>query len=141
VGVPEGYYPDLTNCNAYCKCTGTAAPSRYEVVNKGLYWDHKEASAPYLSGNWGKGGAWGTKGGITVHKDGGMSWEGIQRPPSCGPPQTCDGPNDNKAHPYNNCKQFFQCSKGAAAKLQNCPNGLLFNGKICDWPYNVNCRI
>merc|ERR1712100_529768 len=61
-----------TRCDAYCKCTGTAAPSRYEIVNTGQYYDHHNDYS-YLPGKWGKdggNGAYGTTGGIPVHKNG-----------------------------------------------------------------------
>jgi len=43
--------------------------------------------------------------------------------------------------PYNGCKQFYQCSNGAAHPVQSCPPGLLFNVNMnaCDWDYNVSC--
>ena len=62
VGIPVGYYPDLTNKNAYCYCTGTAAPSRYERCNAGLVWDN--FGTAWLGGKdssgaaYGKGGSW-----------------------------------------------------------------------------------
>ncbi|CAB9503895.1 von Willebrand factor type D protein [Seminavis robusta] len=37
--LPAGYYPDPTDCSAYCFCTGSAAPSRWEQVVPGLVWD------------------------------------------------------------------------------------------------------
>jgi hypothetical protein len=36
----KGYYPDPTNCNAYCHCSGGADPSWWETVaTKELIWD------------------------------------------------------------------------------------------------------
>jgi len=67
-GIPDGYYPDLTNKDGYCKCTGTSAPSRYERCPNGLKWD--TVSWAYLTGNdpsgsaLGYGGLWATIGGI-----------------------------------------------------------------------------
>ena len=43
--LPTGYYPDSTDCTAYCFCTGSAAPSRWEQVSPGLVWD------PYCGGS------------------------------------------------------------------------------------------
>jgi len=144
-GVPEGYYPDLTNCMGYCKCTGTAAPSRYEVVGHNLYYDHKEASAAYLPGIWGKdggNGAHGTHGGIPTGQDGRMSWEGTLRPPgTCGPGWECDGPNDNKTHPYDACKSFFQCINGSPQQLQHCGAGTKYDGSICNHEWAVTCQV
>mmetsp|Transcript_2588 Transcript_2588/g.4173 ORF Transcript_2588/g.4173 Transcript_2588/m.4173 type:complete len:454 (-) Transcript_2588:298-1659(-) len=39
--VPVGYYPDAADCSAYCFCTGTSAPSRWERVHPApaLLWD------------------------------------------------------------------------------------------------------
>jgi len=63
-GIPAGYYPDLTNCNSYCKCTGTVASSRYETCNAGLEWDtHQQGTNQYLPGNFGNDGLGGTNGG------------------------------------------------------------------------------
>jgi len=67
-----GYYPDLTNKNGYCYCTGTAAPSRYELCPNGLHWD--SVTWAYLDGSdvdgtsLGSGGYWGTIGKIFVHR-------------------------------------------------------------------------
>lgn len=38
IGV-SGYYCDTDRPNAYCFCTGTAAPSRYDNCHSGLLWD------------------------------------------------------------------------------------------------------
>merc|ERR1712238_608184 len=66
-GVPPGFYPDLTRCDAYCKCTGKQAPSEYMIVDQKLEWDtHQQGTNYYLKGVWGNqkdGGAWGTNGG------------------------------------------------------------------------------
>lgn len=82
-GVPAGYYPDLTNCNSYCKCTGTTASSRYETCLSGLVWDSfGQGINKYLESPYGKNGAWGTNGGICQWA-GQMSNKGKQRPGNC----------------------------------------------------------
>jgi hypothetical protein len=146
IGVPVGYYPDLTRCDAYCYCTGGAEPSRYEIVNVGNLYDHKLASASYLAGKWGKddgNGAWGTTGGIPVSDKGGMSVEGGERPPGCAPEQTCDGPNDNSFHPWNECTEYYQCGNGIAYQIMKCNPPLLFDEKIsgCNDPDKVDCKV
>merc|ERR1712183_83797 len=147
VGVPTGYYPDLTRCDAYCWCTGTAAPSNYVIVNVGEYYDPKPGNYHYLEGKFGKDngdGAYGTNGGIPVHINGGMSYEGTLRPPgTCGPAQYCSGPNDNGFHPWDSCTKYYQCSNGVAFQPQPCGAGTLFNSRTngCDFPYNVDCEI
>ncbi|CAB9509711.1 ECF subfamily RNA polymerase sigma-24 subunit [Seminavis robusta] len=42
---PLGYYPDPSDCQAYCYCTGGEQPSRWEQVISGLVWD------PYCGGS------------------------------------------------------------------------------------------
>eukprot|EP00665_Eupelagonemidae_sp_cell47_P016544 gene16544-biopygen2066 len=87
-GVPEGYYPDLSNCHSYCKCTGTIAPARYETCQHGLLWDtHAQGNNEYLPGNWGKqggNGLHGTNGGVCNYADASLgapiTVEGKQRP-------------------------------------------------------------
>lgn len=142
-GVPAGYYPDLDNCNAYCKCTGTTAPSRYEIVNTGLEWDNfqQEESNYYLPGVYGKDGAWGTNGG-GAGRPSDMSLEGRNRPPQCGPKQDCPT-GSYKPQPWNHCQQFFTCNNGKSGPVQSCGSGLLFRADlgICDWPANVKCTI
>jgi hypothetical protein len=72
-GIPDGYYPDLTNKDGYCKCTGTASPSRYEKCPNGLVWD--TVSWAYLTGNdpsgfaLGYGGLWATIGGVCNYEN------------------------------------------------------------------------
>ena len=39
----------------------------------------------------------------------------------------------------NECNAFFQCANGIQFENQYCPEGLLFNGEVCDWPNNVEC--
>jgi len=147
IGVPVGYYPDLTRCDAYCYCTGTAAPSRYEIVNVGNLYDHKQASSSYLNGKWGKNGgddgAYGTTGGIPVSDKGGMSVEGGKRPPGCTTEQTCDGPNDYSFHAWNGCAQYYQCAAGVAYQLMSCGPGTLFDESFsgCNTAALVNCSI
>jgi len=70
-GIPAGYYPDLTNKHAYCKCTGTSAPSGYNVCGGGTVWDGFPSnwgtyvSGPDVSGTpLGADGYWGTNQGI-----------------------------------------------------------------------------
>ena len=146
-GVPAGYYPDLNNCNAYCKCTGTTAPSRYEIVNTGLEWDNfqQEGSNYYLPGQMGKDGAWGTNGG-GAGRPSDMSLEGRLRPggpdgKTCGPKQTCPS-GSYKSQPWDNCTKWYTCNNGKSGPVQNCPGGLLFRADlgICDWAANVKCN-
>ena len=146
-GVPAGYYPDLNNCNAYCKCTGTTAPSRYEIVNTGLEWDNfqQEGSNYYLPGQMGKGGAWGTNGG-GAGRPSDMSVEGRLRPggpdgKTCGPKQTCPS-GSYKSQPWDNCTKWYTCNNGKSGPVQKCPGGLLFRADlgICDWAANVKCN-
>merc|ERR1719149_178221 len=91
-GMPDGYYPDLTNCNGYCKCTGTVASSTWQVCYPSvLLWDtHQQGtSISYLPGNFGQDGLWGTNGG-------GCGWPsqmsnlGQQRPSCNGNPAVTD---------------------------------------------------
>jgi choice-of-anchor A domain-containing protein len=145
IGVPVGYYPDLTRCDAYCYCTGTAAPSRYEIVNVGNLYDHKLASASYLNGKWGKNGgngAYGTTGGIPVSDKGGMSVEGTKRPPGCAPVQTCNK-GETKFKAWNQCKEYYQCVNGISYPTQKCGTGTLFDEKIsaCNHDWAVDCKI
>jgi len=140
-GVPVGYHPDLTNCNAYCWCSGTAAPSRYEIVNTGLEWDNMAGSASYLPGKWGKNGAWGTTGG-NPGRDTDMSLEGRKRPPQCGPKQTCPA-GSYQSQPWNKCKQWYTCVNGNAGPVRDCGDQQLFDKKlqICNWESSVKCNI
>jgi hypothetical protein len=139
VGVPWGYYPDLTRCDAYCYCTGDASPSRYEIIDSNLEWDtHQQGSnIYYLEGVYGKNGAWGTNGGAQ-----GWPWQmskkGRDRPPNCGGP-TC--PN-KKTQPWNMCKEYYTCNNQLAGPIYACAPGLLFDYKNqrCDWPASVNCE-
>jgi len=83
-GIPAGYYPDLTNKDSYCKCTGTKAPSRRETCPNGLQWDTVQWA--YIDGNdptgnaLGSGGLWGTIGGV-CNWDYGVSNQTTDRPP------------------------------------------------------------
>jgi len=72
--VPAGYYPDLNDCQSYCKCTGTHTPSRYETCLHGLYYDplrwnnargvrRRKKGSKWLGGGWGRGTYWGSNGG------------------------------------------------------------------------------
>merc|ERR1712224_1108186 len=146
-GVPSGYYPDLTRCDAYCFCTGTAAPSRYEIVVEHTYWDHKIPGMSYLNGKYGKdegNGAYGTEGGQVVHINGGMSNEGTQRPPgTCGPRQTCRGPNDNNWYPWDSCRSFYRCVNGSPQQVQPCGVNTLWDTRYstCNHANQVNCEI
>jgi len=83
-GVPLGYYPDLSRCDAYCFCSGSEVPSTYSIVASGLLWDTHAQGAlnSYLDGVWGENGAWGTNGGGAVFPLR-LSAEGQQRPPQC----------------------------------------------------------
>ena len=38
------------------------------------------------------------------------------------------------------CNKFYQCNAGHRYPDQVCPEGLLFNGEVCDWPENVDCQ-
>merc|ERR1712241_194043 len=86
-GIPAGYYPDLTNCNSYCKCTGTTSSARYETCNSGLQWDSFQQGTvvnEYLPAPYGEGDAWATNGGA-CGRDYDMSSEARKRPPgTCG---------------------------------------------------------
>ena len=42
------------------------------------------------------------------------------------------------AHPTM-CNAFYQCAHGHRFPDQYCPDNLLFNGKVCDYPENVKC--
>lgn len=130
VGVPWGYYPDLSRCDAYCYCTGTEAPSRYEIIDTGLEWDtHQQGpNIKYLAGVYGKNGAWGTNGGAQ-----GWPWQmstlGRNRPGGdgvCGGP-TCPSNNKNKTQPWNDCKSYYTCNNGNAGPIQNCGGGTLYD--------------
>ena len=39
------------------------------------------------------------------------------------------------------CNAYFQCAHGHQYPDQFCPDGLLFNGEVCDHPQNVTCPI
>jgi len=86
-GMPDGYYPDLTNCNGYCKCTGTVASSTWQVCYPSvLLWDtHQQGTNSYLPGNFGQDGLWGTNGGGCGWPSQ-MSNSGGQRPSCNGNP-------------------------------------------------------
>ena len=32
------------------------------------------------------------------------------------------------------CDAYFMCANGFQFPDQYCPNGLMFNGEVCDWP-------
>lgn len=84
----NSYFPDLTNKNSYCKCTGNGSPGRYERVHPAsLCWDSfMQAGLNYLPGNNADGVAYGN-GGLYGTKGGGPTWctsvsaKGKQRPP------------------------------------------------------------
>ena len=38
------------------------------------------------------------------------------------------------------CNAYYQCANGIQFEDQFCPEGLLFNGQVCDWPANVDCN-
>jgi len=69
-GIKSGYYPDLTNKRAYCKCTGTNAPSGYNVCGGGTVWDGFPSNwGTYVNGSLngvkhGKNGYWATNQGV-----------------------------------------------------------------------------
>jgi len=140
-GVPPGFYPDLTRCDAYCKCTGTEAPSEYMIVDQQLEWDtHQQKTNYYLTGVWGdqqEGGAWGTNGGgqCWPHE---MTIQGRDRPPYCGSGPVCP---DKKWHGCDGCSQFYNCATGVASALQKCGSGLLWDESInaCNWPSTFKC--
>jgi len=146
VGVPTGYYPDLTRCDAYCWCTGTEAPSAYTIVNVGEYYDHKPQGRYYLDGQFGKmngNGAYGTNGGIPVHINGGMSAEGITRPPgTCGPAQSCYEAG-RRYYPWDGCTKYYQCNNGSPSQPQSCSPGTLWDSSInsCNHASLVDCEV
>jgi len=137
-GVPAGFYPDLTRCDAYCKCTGTSAPSEYEIILPELEWDTHQQNNVYLDGVWGEDGAWGTDGGGPTW-DWQMSIKGRDRPPNCGGPACAD----KNYHACNGCTQFYNCVTGSASSLSSCAGGTLFNAKgkngYCDFASNMDC--
>ena len=38
------------------------------------------------------------------------------------------------------CNAYYLCANGIQFEDQFCPEGLLFNGQVCDWPANVDCN-
>merc|ERR1712241_20869 len=38
------------------------------------------------------------------------------------------------------CDSFYMCANGIKYPSQKCPDNLLFNGEVCDWPENVDCE-
>lgn len=57
----------------------------------------------------------------------------------------CADPNTDREHLYSDeedCSIFWRCDQDRATSF-NCEAGLIFNGKVCDWPSNSNrekCR-
>lgn len=56
----------------------------------------------------------------------------------------CKDPNTNKEllYPDQDCTIFWRCDQSKPAKF-DCEAGLIFNGKVCDWPANSSrkeCR-
>jgi len=135
-GAPAGFYPDLTRCDAYCKCTGTTAPSEYMIVATGLEWDtHQQGTNYYLEGVWGKGGAWGTNGG-SQGRNYEMSLLGRARPPQCGGENPCTG---TKTQSCDGCTKWHTCNNKLAGPVMACGPGTLWNKSSggCDHAYNV----
>lgn len=71
-----------------------------------------------------------------------------QRPPSADTPSMgepdCEDPNTDRELLFSDqdCTIFWRCDQNKAAKF-DCEAGLIFNGKVCDWPANSNreeCR-
>jgi len=68
-GIKTGYYPDLTDPQSYCYCTGTAAPGQYTTCVATLIWNGFSGSSKFLTTNCpggipcGNGGLFGTNGG------------------------------------------------------------------------------
>ena len=65
--IPPGFYPDLTQKNAYCKCTGTTSSANYQVCNPGTFHEPFLGDGVYLTGTTddgvtplGSGGLYGT---------------------------------------------------------------------------------
>jgi len=139
-GVPVGFYPDLTRCDAYCKCTGTEAPSEYMILNDDLEWDtHQQGTNFYLDGVWGKGGAWGTNGG-GQGRNYEMSALGRDRPPQCGGGNPC---TSEKTQSCDGCTKWHTCNNILAGPVMDCAPGTLWNKSWggCDHAYNVkNCE-
>ena len=87
MGVKAGYYPDLTNKNSYCICTGSAALTSHTKCAAGLKWDgFPNNRGKYLKGKdpsgvkFGKRGLYGTVGG-TCTWDWAVSNKTKKRPP------------------------------------------------------------
>lgn len=50
----------------------------------------------------------------------------------------CEDPNTNHEHLFSDeddCTIFWRCDQDKATSF-NCEAGLIFNGKVCDWPAN-----
>jgi len=70
--MPNGYYPDLTSCDSYCKCNPEGAPDGYVTCDPPTLYDPLgrnaggQASFQWLSGQYGPvpGGLWASTGGI-----------------------------------------------------------------------------
>jgi chitinase len=63
--------------------------------------------------------------------------------PAMGEPN-CEDPNTNRELLYSDqdCTIFWRCDQSKAVKF-DCEAGLIFNGKVCDWPANSSreeCR-
>lgn len=53
---------------------------------------------------------------------------------------TCQGKADGfYADTTQACRRFFRCAGGKAVSYENCRQGLLYNGNICDYADRVTC--
>ena len=126
-GYPSGYYPDLTDHTAYCKCTSTAAPSRYEHCHHGLKWDllgwnaptgspNRQTSYEYINPH-GQGTLWRTNGGL-------CSWQDYLQDdrPTLSVAEAlalCDASSSNSQSTTSSCSTVFGTS-GQTTTLTQC---------------------
>lgn len=55
---------------------------------------------------------------------------------------TCQGKYDGfHADTTQACRRFFRCSAGKIVSYENCRNGMLHNGKVCDYAEKVTCDL
>ena len=129
-GIPLGYYPDVLDCSAYCYCSGTEAPGRYEKCADGLYWDSLAGDATWLPPPYGKteidgtsgsyAGMFGTTGG-TCNRPDQMNDENKYRPPfSCQAPRPCTSDSDCAAPPDVQIPGTPVCCEGTCKLQTNC---------------------
>ena len=124
----DGIYPIEGECNGFYQCAnGIRFENQY--CAEGLLFNPE-----YLVCDWADnvdcdGNNGGNDGGNEGSNDG-----------NNGGDNNTDGECADGIYPIEGeCNGFYQCSHGNRHPNQYCPEGLLFNGQVCDWPENVDC--